>query len=286
VTERSAVASGRDIVVGVVGIGIIGGGIARALERGGWRLALCDHKASATAPFAPGATICDSPAEVARRSDVVIIAVFSEAQVREVVAAANGLLRGARRGLVVVTVSTIGVPLLEELARVAEDAGVTLLDCGVTGGRESAAQGRLICMIGGAAADVERVRPVLESFSTLVVRVGPPGAGIRAKLAKQVITYASYYATHRASELASRAGVDLEQLARAVRAADEQSGGPATQQLARHHAPLETRAHQAAACHKDLEAAKELAARVGMDLEIAELVLAHVDETFTLGERR
>jgi 3-hydroxyisobutyrate dehydrogenase len=285
VTERSPVARGRDLVVGVVGIGIIGGGIARGLERAGWRLALCDHKASATAPFLPGAAVCESPSEVARRSDVVIVSVFSEAQVRAVFADAGGLLGGARPGLIVVTVSTIGVALVEELTRLCEGAGVTLLDCGVTGGRESAAQGRLICMIGGPEAEIERVRPVLESFSTLVVRVGPAGAGIRAKLAKQVITYASYYATHCASELASRAGVDLEQLALAVRAADAQSGGPATQQLARHAAPFETRAHQAAACHKDLAAAKELAARLGMDLEVADLTLAHVDEVFTLGRR-
>ena len=268
--------------VGVVGVGIIGGGIARALARAGARLALHDRRVDATAPFGDSAIVCQSAAELAERCDIVIVAVFSEEQVRSVFSAPTGLLAGARPGLVVVTVSTVGVPLIEELQGLAAPGGVTLLDCGVTGGRESAREGRLVCMIGGPAAEVERVRPVLEAFSTLVVHVGPSGAGIRAKLARNLITYSAYYAAQCATELATRAGVDLDQLALAIRASDSQTGGPATQQLARRTADLETRTHQAAACHKDLGAARELAASLGLELPIADLVLRHVDEIYRL----
>jgi 3-hydroxyisobutyrate dehydrogenase-like beta-hydroxyacid dehydrogenase len=275
----------RDLTVGVVGVGIIGGGIARALARAGWPLVVRDRHPEKIAPFGDGA-IAASAADVARRSDVVIVSVFSEQQVREVFTADDGLLRGARRGLVIVTVSTVGVPLIEELRGLAERAGVTLLDCGVTGGRESAREGRLVVMIGGPAAAVDRVRPVLEAFTTLVVHVGPSGAGIRAKLARQLITYSAYYAAQCASEIATKAGVDLDELAKAIRKSDEQTGGPATQQLARRSASVETREHQAAACHKDVGAARDLAASLGIDLPIADLVLAHVDDIYRLGSRR
>lgn len=284
-TARQALPT-RSLTVGVVGIGIIGGGIARALARAGTRLAVHDARLDAVVPLAPHAVICETPSEVAERSDVAIVAVFSEDQVRTVFTAPDGLLQGAHPGLVLVIVSTVGVPLVEELVRLAARAEVTLLDCGVTGGRVSASEGRLVCMIGGPAAEVERVRPVLEAFSTLVVHVGPSGAGIRAKLARNLITYTAYYAAHCASELASRSGVDLEQLALAIRASDAQTGGPATQQLARRTASLETRRHQAAACHKDLGAARELAASVGLELPPADLTLRHVDDIYGLGAGR
>jgi 3-hydroxyisobutyrate dehydrogenase-like beta-hydroxyacid dehydrogenase len=272
----------RDLMVGVIGVGIIGGGIARALSRSAWRLVVLDHHPEKVAPFGQD-SIAESAADVARRCDVVIVSVFSEQQVRDVFTAADGLLSAARPGLVVVTVSTVGVPLITELQRLAAPKGVTLLDAGVTGGRESAREGRLVVMIGGPADAVDRVRPVLDAFSTLVVHVGPSGAGIRAKLARQLITYSAYYAAACASEIAVKAGVDLDELAKAIRKSDEQTGGPATQQLARRDATLETREHQAAACKKDIGAARELAASLGVELPLADLVLTHVDDVYGLG---
>ena len=127
--------------------------------------------------------------------------------------------------------------------------------------------------------------PPLDAFSTLVVHVGPAGAGIRAKLARQLITYSAYYATACASEIATRAGVDLDALAKAIRQSDEQTGGPATQQFARRTASLETREHQAAACHKDIGAARDLAASLGIELPLADLVLASVDDIYRVGAR-
>ncbi len=267
----------RDLTVGVIGVGIIGGGIARALQRAGWPLVVRDPNPEKIAPFG-ASTIAASAADVARRCDVVIVAVFSEEQVRGVFTSADGLLDGARPGLVVITVSTVGVPLIEELQRLAGPAGITLLDGGVTGGRDSAREGRLVAMIGGPKAAVDRVRPVLDAFTTLVVHAGPSGAGIRAKLARQLITYSAYYAAQCASEIAARAGVDLDTLAQAIRMSDSQTGGPATQQLARRTADRETREHQAAACLKDIGAARDLAASLGIDLPLADLVLAHVDD--------
>jgi len=275
----------RDLTVGVVGVGIIGGGIARGLARNGWTVVVLDHHPENVAPFGEAAT-ASTAAEVAARSDVVIVSVFSEQQVRDVFTADDGLLRGARPGLVVVTVSTVGVPLIEELGRLATRAGVTLLDGGVTGGRDSAREGRLVVMVGGPAEAFERVRPALDAFSTLVVHVGPSGTGIRAKLARQLITYSAYYAAECAIEIASRAGVDVDELAKAIKQSDAQTGGPATQQLARRTATGETREHQAAACRKDIAAARDLATALGIDLPLADLVLAHVDDTFRLGTRR
>ena len=80
-------------------------------------------------------------------------------------------------------------------------------------------------MIGGSAEEVDQVRPVLDVVSCLVLHMGPPGAGLAAKLARNLITYGSWLAAFEAQELAEAAGIDLLKLGEAARESDKRIGG-------------------------------------------------------------
>jgi 3-hydroxyisobutyrate dehydrogenase len=164
-----------------------------------------------------------SPAEVARNCDVVLIAVFDAPQVRQVLEGPQGILSVARPDLSVVLLSTVEVPEYREFAALAKSKGVTLLDCGVTGGMAAARKG-LVSMIGGEYEDVERVRPVLEGYSKKVVHMGPAGTGMAAKIARNVIVYANWLAEHEGVLLAKAAGVNIRRLIEVIETSNAESG--------------------------------------------------------------
>ena len=156
---------------------------------------------------------------------MVLVVVFNDAQVRAVLQGPDGVFAGAAAGTTAVIVSTI--PTDTVLAMRAEGAagGVTVVDCGVSGGPDASAAGELVCMIGGSEEEVDRVRPVLDAISCLVLHMGPPGAGLAAKLARNLITYGSWLAAFEAQELAEAAGIDLLKLGEAARESDKRIGG-------------------------------------------------------------
>lgn len=158
-----------DVRVGFIGLGNIGAPMAMRLADWPGGLVVYDVSPSATAPFAErSATIAASPAEVGGTADVICVMVRDDAQVDEVVAGANGVLRTASPGTVIAIHSTIAAETAVRLAELAAASGVAVVDAAVTGGPDGAAQGTLAVMVGGDAAAVERVRGPLERFASLV----------------------------------------------------------------------------------------------------------------------
>ena len=162
----------------------------------------------------------------------------------------DGVFTGAAPGTTVVIVSTIPTTTVLELRAEGAPTGVAVVDCGVSGGPDAAASGDLVCMIGGSAEEVDRVRPVLDVISCLVLHMGPPGAGLAAKLARNLITYGSWLAVFEAQELAEAAGIDLVKLGEATRESDKWIGGASRlmfrttrSALARRHRPRAARRH-------------------------------------------
>jgi len=265
---------------GVIGLGDIGGGLASSLLAAGVSVSVCDLRDEATAPFREGGHVAATPAALAARSDVVLVSVFNDAQVRAVLQGADGVFAGGAPGTAVVVVSTIPSATVLELRAEAAPHGVTVVDCGVSGGPDAAASGELVCMIGGSAEEVDQVRPVLDVISCLVLHMGPPGAGLAAKLARNLITYGSWLAAFEAQELAEAAGIDLLKLGEAARESDKRIGG-ATRLMFRTTAapwPADTDAGLLGAMragseitHKDLTAILALGAELGVDLPLAEL---------------
>jgi len=278
---------------GVIGLGDMGRGLASSLLQAGVRLSVCDVRAEATAPFREGAHVAATPSELAGRSEVVLVAVFDDAQVRAVLAGPDGVFAGAGPGTVVIVVSTIPTTTILELRAEGAGHGVTVVDCGVSGGPDAAASGELVCMIGGSAEEVDRVRPVLDVISCLVLHMGPPGAGLAAKLARNLITYGSWLAAFEAQELAEAAGIDLLKLGEATRESDKRIGG-ASRLMFRTTAqpwPADTdpgllgamRAGSEVA-HKDLTTILALGGQLGVALPLAELTQRRCDRVFGFGD--
>jgi 3-hydroxyisobutyrate dehydrogenase-like beta-hydroxyacid dehydrogenase len=276
---------------GVIGLGDIGSGVAGGLVRGGIDLVVCDVRPEATAPFASAARLAATPAELAALVDVAIVAVVTDDQVLAVVDGEAGVLTSARAGSTILLLSTVAPSTLAEIARRADACGVWVADCGVSGGPTAAAQGALVSMVGGDDDVVEHIRPVLDAFSSLVVRMGPLGAGLQAKLARNLVQYASWLAAYEAQVLAEAAGIELAKLAQVIRASDARIGGASTLMFRRTAAPfsseddaglVQAMRSAAALAHKDLRAALELAGSLGVELPLAAMTDARADALFGL----
>jgi 3-hydroxyisobutyrate dehydrogenase-like beta-hydroxyacid dehydrogenase len=289
--EATTVASGgiqdcRAICIGVIGLGMIGGGIAQCYARHGRALSVYDIRPDASDKLLDVPPVLASPAAVTQQSDVVIVAVVDANQVRAVLNGPNGILSVARPGLVVLIVSTIAVSVIRELADLVAPHGVHLIDAGVTGG-DKAAAGGLVVLTGGDETVVDAISPVLAEFSPLVLYMGPQGSGMAAKIARNVITYSVWHTVYEAGLLAEKAGVDLRKLVEAVRGSDPQ-GHYATLFLQQRGtvAPLpadDARAQGQAAfvaqlMRKDLEAALSLADELGIRLDAVPVALAGTEK--------
>jgi 3-hydroxyisobutyrate dehydrogenase len=276
---------------GVVGLGEIGGGIAGNLMKAGVTLSVCDIRAEVTEPYGEEARVAGSPKEVAAASEVVFVAVLNDAQVRTVLQGDDGVFAGAADGTTVVVVSTVTTDTVREMREAGAAHGVTVVDCGVSGGTQGAADGQLVCMVGGTEEDVDRIRPVLDVFSRLVLHMGPPGTGLSAKLARNVVQYGSWLAAQEAQELAEAAGVDLLKLGEAIRESDQVIGGSARLIFRPTAEPwpgdadaalLTFLRDKASMAHKDLDAARALGDELGVPMPVAQLTDARCERIFGL----
>ena len=173
---------------GVVGLGMIGGGIAESLIRCGFVPVVGDICAERMQAFAGRAVLAKSAAEVAAQSDVVMVCVVNALQARAVICGEEGLLSSKHSGLIVCLVSTLSRREVLELNAVCEGAGVHLLDCGVSPGY-LAAQNGMAAMVGGSADAVECARAVIEGWAKKLIYCGEIGAGMAVKLARNVFTF-------------------------------------------------------------------------------------------------
>ena len=266
-------------MIGFIGLGNIGAPMARRLLDRPDELVVLDVAAAATAPFAAeGATVAATPAELAARARVISIVVRDEAQVADVLDGPDGLLAAATAGTVVAVHSTISAEGAVALAERASAAGVDLVDAPISGGAMGAHEGTLAVMVGGSDDVVERARRDLERYASLVVHCGPVGQGTRMKIARNLITFASFAAVGEAQRLAQAAGLDVAALGDVVRHSDRVTGGagaimlrPDASVMADDDGLRPIFAHTAALGTKDLELAAELGDGLNVDTPVAEL---------------
>jgi len=187
--------------------------------------------------------------------------------------------------------STVSPDTVGKVAEMAGGAGVDVADCGVSGGTTAAAEGSLVSMVGGDDTVVERIRPVLDTFSSHVVHMGPLGAGLQAKLARNLVQYGSWLAAYEAQVLAEAAGIELSKLARVIRESDKKIGGASTLMFRSSAAPfgpdddagvVGAMRRGSLLAHKDLRAALEMGRRLGVELPLAAMIEARTDALFGL----
>ena len=219
-------------VVGVVGAGNMGRGIAASLARSGFGVAQYDITADLLASSAAqheAIQAADSLAVLCRLADAgVVVSVAGEAAERAVFLGPGGLCEVAPAGALLVDCGTVTVDFARELHGTCAARGLRFLDAPVSGGPEGAAKGTLSIMAGGAAADFEAARPVLDGMGGYVVRMGDGGAGALAKLINQLLTASNSLAASEALALARRSGLDDPASLKALLALLERSWGNST----------------------------------------------------------
>lgn len=270
---------------GVIGLGGIGGGVAQCLQRSGQLAAIYDVRAEA-ADNVPGAPpMSATPRDLAAASDCVLIAVLNGAQTLAVLSGPDGVLAAGKPGQTVILLSTIAMADLETARKLCADAGVTLIDCGVTNGPKSAENG-LICLAGGSDADLAAAKPIFDGFAQQVIHMGGPGAGMAAKIARNTTYFGCMRAGYEGAVIARNYGVNLDQLTMAL-AGDPNAGGGLEGALSMMRRPdpegdpQETRMREyfQMLMLKDLEVAVAEAKRFGVRLPMIELIMANAAST-------
>jgi 3-hydroxyisobutyrate dehydrogenase-like beta-hydroxyacid dehydrogenase len=196
--------------VGFVGLGRMGFPMARNLAQAGYRVHVHDVApgAMARAAAVAGVTPQPSPREVAARASAVFTALPNDAIVREAYLGAAGLLAGGRPGLVTCDCSTVSPGLTLEIHRAAGDRGIHHLDTPMLGSSPQAESGEIFFMVGGDAAQLPAIRPLLDVMGRLTMHVGPPGTGNRIKLLHNALGAVNAVAVAESLALCHAVGVD------------------------------------------------------------------------------
>jgi 3-hydroxyisobutyrate dehydrogenase len=272
--------------VGFIGLGVMGKPMAINLLRAGYPLTVWNRTKSKMGELiAMGAYGASSPKEVAERSDVVITMVTDSPDVEDVILGPNGVIHGARPGLIVIDMSTISPKVTRRIADELSKKGVKMLDAPVSGGERGAREATLSIMVGGPREAFEECLPILETLGKKITYMGPTGMGQTAKLCNQVICALNIQAVCEGLMLGAKAGLDLRRLLEAVSAGAASSWmlinlGP--KMIERDFKPGFKIRHQ----QKDLRLALELAAELNLPLPGTALVqqILRIAEAEGLGE--
>ncbi len=154
-------------------------------------------------------------AALAKWSEVVLVCVGYDRELRELLSAGGGL-RELARGSLVAVLSTVHPRTIVALAEAAAERGIDVVDATVCRGGKGADEGTLLCFIGGTADQFARLKPVVAAFSSDIVHTGPAGTAQVAKAANNMIMWSCLIANHEALALAQRHGLEAEQLRQAL----------------------------------------------------------------------
>lgn len=254
--------------------------MAANLLAAGFPLRVHNRSAGPEQPLlARGARLGGSPAEAAAGAALLCLCVSDDQAAEAVIEEAGP---GLAPGSLVVDFSTIAPASSRALAKRLASRQVAYIDAPVTGGTEGARAGSLSVLVGAAAADLERARPVLEVVGGRISHLGPVGAGQQAKAVNQVLVAGSYAAVAEALALGQRLGLPMPQVCEALRAGA--AGSWALDNRAANmlegHFPLGFRL---ALHRKDLAIALEAAAEAGLELPISRLVAELEDDLLKAG---
>ena len=197
--------------VGFIGLGLMGKPMALNLLKKGFPVvAHSRSRGPVDEAVAAGATAVASPADVARSTSIVITMLPDGPDVAKVLEADNGVFGAMSKGTVIVDSSTIAPGTAKRLASRAKDLGASFLDAPVSGGEIGAVAGTLTFMVGGDAAALEAVRPVLSAMGSpeKIVHVGESGAGQICKACNQIVLGGTMSVVAEAIALSRKAGVD------------------------------------------------------------------------------
>ncbi len=203
--------------IGFIGLGIMGRGMAANLLKAGFSLTVWNRTIARMDDLvAQGAHAGASPADVAARSDIIVVCVSDTPDVKAVILGDDGVFAGTAPGALVIDCSTISPQATREMAVALAERGVAMLDAPISGGSEGAAKGTLSIMVGGDAEQFARALPVFQAMGKTITHVGGHGAGQTVKLVNQVLVVGNCLAMCEALMFAQAGGVDLEKTYAAI----------------------------------------------------------------------
>jgi len=204
--------------VGYIGLGIMGGSIARNLMKAGHELVVHNRsQEKVQALVAEGAKAASTPKEVAEQVDFVFTNLPDSPDVEKVALGENGIIEGAHDGLIFIDNSTIKPETARMLAERLAEAGIAALDAPVSGGDVGAKNGTLTIMVGGPQEAFDKATPLFAAMGKAYVLVGDSGAGQIAKVCNQIIVGAQMVALAEALVTAQKAGVDPSRVVEAIK---------------------------------------------------------------------
>jgi 3-hydroxyisobutyrate dehydrogenase len=212
--------------IGFIGTGIMGAPMATHLARAGHQLTLHDAHPSAARDLAHAlggnAIAASTPREVAERSDVIITMLPNGQVVQQVVLERDGVIHGLRPGALVLDTSSCEPWLTEETAKAITARGGSMVDAPVSGAQWGAQEAKLVFMVGGSEADVQRIRPLLDVMGRAVFHLGGVGCGHAMKCINNCITAVTLANTAEGLVAGKRYGLDPKAM---VDVLNESTGG-------------------------------------------------------------
>lgn len=204
--------------IGFIGLGIMGKPMSKNLLKAGYDLVVMDKNQEAVDEVvAAGAKAAATPKAVAEQVDVVITMLPNSPHVKEVVLGQDGVVEGAKKGAVVIDMSSIAPLVSREIGEKLAEKGIEMLDAPVSGGEPKAIDGTLSVMVGGSKEIFDKCYDVMKAMAGSVVLTGDIGAGNVTKLANQVVVALNIAAMSEALVLATKAGVNPELVYEAIK---------------------------------------------------------------------
>jgi len=270
-----------EMKVGFVGLGAMGWPMAGHLKRAGLLAGVSNRTPSKAQAFAAeyGVSAGAGPGELSAQCNVIVLCVSADA---DVLGAVRALAAQMPRGTIVVDHSTVSPETAKQAHALMHAAGGDFLDAPVSGGVEGAKNGKLSIMVGGDAATLERVRPVLEAYGARVGHMGPVGAGQSTKAVNQVLVAGIAQGVCEGLALGEALGLDP-----AVLLPTLASGAAGCWFLDKRGATMLRNefagGFKAALLHKDLGIVQKIAGQVGTDHSIVDKALADLAELMAQG---
>ncbi len=202
--------------IGFVGLGIMGKPMALNLIKGGRHVWLHSRSGVPTDLIAAGGVAGTSPADLARRAEVVITMVPDTPDVERVLFGPEGVAEGLTRGSLVIDMSSISPIETKRFAARINALGCEYLDAPVSGGQIGAQNAALTIMVGGSPASFERARPLFEQMGKNITHIGENGTGQTCKAANQIVVALTIEAVAEALVFASKAGADPSKVRQAL----------------------------------------------------------------------
>jgi 3-hydroxyisobutyrate dehydrogenase-like beta-hydroxyacid dehydrogenase len=198
--------------VGLIGVGLMGHGIGKNILAKGHKLAVLAHRnrAPVDSLFALGATEKSSPAEIAKACDLIIICVTGTPEVEAAIYGENGIASVTKPGLIIADCSTAQPTSTIKIAADLASKNMHFVDTPMNKTPKEAELGKLGLMVGGDAAIIEKIKPILECFAEQIVHTGAVGSAHQVKLINNFLSIGNAALAAEAITVAAKAGIDMQ----------------------------------------------------------------------------